>query len=74
MLAMQIPFVGFQHVQSNEHMLAMITFIVLQFFVMFSYLQQILGEAAYTKVSRTLIPVVLGVGVALFFLGQQAGM
>lgn len=74
LLAMQIPFVGFQHVQSNEHMLAMITFTILQIFVLFSYLQQSLGEVAYTKVSRTLIPVVIGVGIALFLLGQQSGM
>lgn len=68
LLAMQIRFVGFQHVQSGEHMAAMGVFFLLQVFYFLVYVKHMLND---TKLFQALlrIGVTSAVGVAAVALG-----
>jgi dolichyl-diphosphooligosaccharide--protein glycosyltransferase len=72
-LAMQIRFVGFQAVQSAEHMLALGTFGLLQLYVGINWIRGHLGAELF----RTFFRLSFGVGLASFFtaltIGQLTG-
>jgi len=73
MLAMQIPFVGFQHVQSSEHMVAMGTFGLLQLWVGSEWIRGIVGDKVYLRFWRIAIPTVIVSTVGVLFIGQLTG-
>lgn len=67
-LAMQIRFVGFQPVQSSEHMAALGVFGLLQIYVFVNWVRTLVTPEAFRAVFRLAVIVsgaVLGVGVAL---------
>ncbi|KAI3724322.1 hypothetical protein L2E82_36094 [Cichorium intybus] len=68
LLAMQIRFVGFQHVQSGEHMAAMGVFFLIQVFYFLVYVKHMLNDK---KLFQALlrIGVTSAVGVAAIALG-----
>eukprot|EP00300_Choanocystis_sp_HF-7_P025024 c26662_g1_i1.p2 GENE.c26662_g1_i1~~c26662_g1_i1.p2 ORF type:complete len:721 (+),score=171.93 c26662_g1_i1:34-2163(+) len=49
LLAMQITFVGFQPVQSSEHMLAALTFVVVQAHMAIEYVRSHLSKASFDR-------------------------
>lgn len=72
-LAMQISFVGFQHVQSSEHMVAMATFFLMQAFVGINWVRAIVGEEQFKIFVRTTVPVLASVAIGLAVIGQATG-
>jgi len=72
-LAMQISFVGFQHVQSSEHMVAMGTFGLLQVYVFSMWIKSMIGSALFNSFLRAAIPTVLVTAFALAAIGQATG-
>ncbi|XP_033100577.1 dolichyl-diphosphooligosaccharide--protein glycosyltransferase subunit STT3B-like [Anneissia japonica] len=49
LLAMQVPFVGFQPVRTSEHMAAAGTFVLLQAYAFFKYIQTTLTKQEFTS-------------------------
>jgi dolichyl-diphosphooligosaccharide--protein glycosyltransferase len=72
-LAMQISFVGFQHVQSSEHMLAMATFGLVQIYVFANWIKTLVGANLFNNFLKLAIPSVIGVGLSLALIGQATG-
>jgi len=72
-LAMQISFVGFQHVQSSEHMVAMGTFGLLQVFVGGNWVKSQVGDKLFKAFLATAVPVVVGSAFAVAAIGQATG-
>jgi len=73
MLAMQISFVGFQHVQSSEHMVAMGTFGLLQVYVGAQWIKAQIGEKLFNTFLRAAVPSVLVTALSLAIIGQATG-
>ena len=73
LLSMQISFVGFQAVQSSEHMLAMATFALLQVWLGISWMRNHVGERLFNRVSRVAIILFAAVGILLAVVGQITG-
>jgi len=71
--AMQIPFVGFQHVQSSEHMVAMATFVLLQFWVGSSWVRSLVGEKVYLRFWQVAIPTIAVGAIGVLLIGQATG-
>ncbi|CAI5517213.1 unnamed protein product [Closterium sp. Naga37s-1] len=71
LLAMQIRFIGFQHVQSSEHMAALGTFCLIQVFYFVDWVKHQLADP---KLFRTFLRVVVfsfgGVGSLAFAVGM----
>lgn len=74
LLAMQIRFVGFQHVQSGEHMAAMGVFFVMQVFYLVDWVKHQLDDPklfqAFLKVT---VMAAIAFGVLALFLGMATG-
>ncbi|KAK9106327.1 hypothetical protein Syun_022338 [Stephania yunnanensis] len=74
LLAMQIQFVGFQHVQSGEHMAAMGVFFLLQVFYFLDWVKYLLGDAklfqSFLKITLTCT---IGLGGLAFGVGMASG-
>ncbi|CAI7854277.1 unnamed protein product [Closterium sp. NIES-53] len=74
LLAMQIRFIGFQHVQSSEHMAALGTFCLIQVFYFVDWVKHQLADP---KLFRTFLRVVVfsfgGVGSLAFAVGMATG-
>lgn len=81
LLAMQIRFVGFQHVQSGEHMAAMGVFFLIQVFYFLLYVKNMLND---TKLFQALLrigvtsavavgAIALGVGTASGYISPWTG-
>ncbi|XP_078440061.1 staurosporin and temperature sensitive 3-like b [Wolffia australiana] len=68
LLAMQIRFVGFQHVQSGEHMAALGVFFLMQMFYFLDWVKYMLNDAKLFQ-SFLKITVTLAVGVGALALG-----
>lgn len=60
--SMQIPFVGFQPVQSSEHMAAFGVFGLCQLFAFYEYLQSKLSPAQFEQIIKSLSFVLLVIG------------
>jgi len=72
-LAMQISFVGFQHVQSSEHMVAMGTFGILQVYVFAQWIKSMVGSVLFNAFLRAAVPIVLLTAFTLAAIGQATG-
>ncbi|XP_068646986.1 dolichyl-diphosphooligosaccharide--protein glycosyltransferase subunit STT3B-like isoform X2 [Aristolochia californica] len=81
LLAMQIRFVGFQHVQSGEHMAAMGVFFLLQVFYFLDWVKHLLSDTklfqAFLRITVTFAVTVgvlaLGVGTASGYISPWTG-
>ncbi|XP_072993670.1 dolichyl-diphosphooligosaccharide--protein glycosyltransferase subunit STT3B [Typha latifolia] len=81
LLAMQIRFVGFQHVQSGEHMAAMGVFFLLQVFYFLDWVKYMLNDAklfqSFLRITLTFSITVgslaLGVGMASGYISPWTG-
>eukprot|EP01126_Amoeba_proteus_P024135 TRINITY_DN2428_c0_g1_i1.p1 TRINITY_DN2428_c0_g1~~TRINITY_DN2428_c0_g1_i1.p1 ORF type:complete len:609 (-),score=92.91 TRINITY_DN2428_c0_g1_i1:41-1867(-) len=73
MLAMQISFVGFQHVQSSEHMVAMGTFVFIQIYAGSEWVHFHVGDEVYKQFWRVAIPSLVGLTVVVATIGQLTG-
>ncbi|XP_047337512.1 dolichyl-diphosphooligosaccharide--protein glycosyltransferase subunit STT3B [Impatiens glandulifera] len=81
LMAMQIRFVGFQHVQSGEHMAAMGVFFLLQVFFFLDWVKNLLDDPklfhVFMKFTVTCVLVVgsiaLGVGTASGYISPWTG-
>ncbi|KAK3032767.1 hypothetical protein RJ639_035712 [Escallonia herrerae] len=81
LLAMQIRFVGFQHVQSGEHMAAMGVFFLMQVFYFLDWVKYLLNDSklfqAFLRITVTCAVVVgavaLGVGTASGYISPWTG-
>ncbi|KAI4319255.1 hypothetical protein MLD38_032878 [Melastoma candidum] len=81
LLAMQIRFVGFQHVQSGEHMAAMGVFFLMQVFYFLDWVKHLLNDPklfqAFLRIGVTSAVVVgtvaLGVGTASGYISPWTG-
>ncbi|EPS67017.1 hypothetical protein M569_07758, partial [Genlisea aurea] len=81
LLAMQIRFVGFQHVQSGEHMAAMGTFFLMQVFYFLDWIKYLLDDPkkfhAFLRIGVTsaviLGSVALGLGTASGYISPWTG-
>ncbi|KAI9087938.1 hypothetical protein K1719_030268 [Acacia pycnantha] len=81
LLAMQIRFVGFQHVQSGEHMAAMGVFFLIQVFYFLDWVRHALADAklfqAFLRITVTTAvsvgAIALGVGTASGYISPWTG-
>ncbi|KAL5721490.1 dolichyl-diphosphooligosaccharide--protein glycotransferase [Ranunculus cassubicifolius] len=81
LLAMQIQFVGFQHVQSGEHMAAMGVFFLMQVFYFVDWVKHMLNDTklfqAFLRITLTstigLGGLALGVGMASGYISPWTG-
>ncbi|CAK7327884.1 unnamed protein product [Dovyalis caffra] len=81
LLAMQIRFVGFQHVQSGEHMAAMGVFFLMQVFYFLGWVNHLLNDKkkfeAFLRISVTCAvgvgAIALGVGTASGYISPWTG-
>ncbi|KAK7860762.1 dolichyl-diphosphooligosaccharide--protein glycosyltransferase subunit stt3b [Quercus suber] len=74
LLAMQIRFVGFQHVQSGEHMAAMGVFFFMQVFYLLDWVKYLLGDAKlFQAFLRITVTAALAVGAIALGLGTASG-
>ncbi|KMZ59595.1 Dolichyl-diphosphooligosaccharide-protein glycosyltransferasesubunit STT3A [Zostera marina] len=81
LLAMQIRFVGFQHVQSGEHMAAMGVFFLIQVFYFLDWVKYLLNDAklfqTFLKTTVTCAGSVgalaLGIGIASGYISPWSG-
>ncbi|KAJ4744698.1 Dolichyl-diphosphooligosaccharide--protein glycosyltransferase subunit STT3B [Rhynchospora pubera] len=74
LLAMQIRFVGFQHVQSGEHMAAMGVFFLLQVFYFLDWVKYILNDIKlFHSFLRITLTCAITVGVLALSIGTASG-
>ncbi|KAG0588383.1 hypothetical protein KC19_2G239500 [Ceratodon purpureus] len=74
LLAMQIRFVGYQHVQSGEHMAAMGVFFLMQVFYLVEYVKKQLGDPKLFKAFlRVTVTLAVGVGALALIVGLATG-
>ncbi|KAJ6842517.1 uncharacterized protein M6B38_301540 [Iris pallida] len=71
LLAMQIRFVGFQHVQSGEHMAAMGVFFLLQVFYFLDWVKYMLSDP---KLFQSFLRITLTCAISLSVLALGVGM
>ncbi|GAM26838.1 hypothetical protein SAMD00019534_100130, partial [Acytostelium subglobosum LB1] len=72
-LSMQINFIGFQPVQSSEHMAALGVFGLLQMFAGLNYIKSMLTPEAYSRLQRLTLLTILSAAVAAFVIGMITG-
>ncbi|KAG9441933.1 hypothetical protein H6P81_017787 [Aristolochia fimbriata] len=74
LLAMQIRFVGFQHVQSGEHMAAMGVFFLLQVFYFLDWVKHLLSDTKlFEAFLRITVTSAVSVGVLALGVGTASG-
>lgn len=74
MLCMQVHFVGFQAVQSGEHMLAALVFLGLQIYsFVFKFVRPSMDDVEFERLLRVGLVTVLGGGAAVFVIGMATG-
>eukprot|EP00761_Pharyngomonas_kirbyi_P010244 gb/GECH01010263.1/.p1 GENE.gb/GECH01010263.1/~~gb/GECH01010263.1/.p1 ORF type:complete len:707 (+),score=129.94 gb/GECH01010263.1/:1-2121(+) len=73
LLAMQVRFVGFQAVQSGEHMAALGVFILLQLHALVSFIQSLLSPRSFRVLIRFVLIAALSVAAAALSLGLASG-
>ncbi|XP_040995649.1 dolichyl-diphosphooligosaccharide--protein glycosyltransferase subunit STT3B [Juglans microcarpa x Juglans regia] len=74
LLAMQIRFVGFQHVQSGEHMAAMGVFFLLQVFFFLDWVKHLLSDTKlFQAFLRITVTTAIGVGAIALGVGTASG-
>ncbi|KAG6483075.1 hypothetical protein ZIOFF_059715 [Zingiber officinale] len=74
LLAMQIRFVGFQHVQSGEHMAAMGVFFLLQVFYFLDWMKYMLNDKQlFESFLRITLTCAISVGVLALGIGTASG-
>lgn len=75
LLAMQIPFVGFQAVHSSEHMASHGVFVVLQVHAFIGFIKQYISKRGFQVLSRLFLIVSISVivlGILFLFLTGQS--
>ncbi|GAM28549.1 hypothetical protein SAMD00019534_117250 [Acytostelium subglobosum LB1] len=72
-LSMQINFIGFQPVQSSEHMAAIGVFGLLQLFSGLNWVKSHLSAEAFVRLQRLTIMTVLSVAASVFVIGTLTG-
>lgn len=72
-LAMQIRFVGFQAIQSSEHLASLGTFGLLQLVAFGYYLNSTTDQKSFRKVVKVILVGGISSVIALLFLGQLGG-
>jgi dolichyl-diphosphooligosaccharide---protein glycosyltransferase len=72
-LSMQIQFVGFQAVQSSEHMAALGVFGLCQILAFVNYLKSVLTADQFNLLLRTVVLSAIGVAVGLAVLASMLG-
>ncbi|KAL0357642.1 UNVERIFIED_CONTAM: Dolichyl-diphosphooligosaccharide--protein glycosyltransferase subunit STT3B [Sesamum calycinum] len=74
LLAMQIRFVGFQHVQSGEHMAAMGVFFLMQVFYFLDWVKYLLNDPKkFHNFLRITVTSAVGLGVIALGVGTASG-
>ncbi|KAI8528587.1 hypothetical protein RHMOL_Rhmol12G0159600 [Rhododendron molle] len=74
LLAMQIRFVGFQHVQSGEHMAAMGVFFLMQVFYFLDWVKHLLNDSKlFQAFLRITVTTAVGVGAVALGVGTASG-
>ncbi|CAL9031806.1 unnamed protein product [Prunus brigantina] len=74
LLAMQIRFVGFQHVQSGEHMAAMGVFFLMQVFYFLDWVRHLLSDTKmFQAFLRITVTCAVGVGAVALGVGTASG-
>ncbi|KAL7192489.1 hypothetical protein ACSBR2_024341 [Camellia fascicularis] len=74
LLAMQIRFVGFQHVQSGEHMAAMGVFFLMQVFYFLDWVKHLLNDPKlFQAFLRITVTFAVGVGAVALGVGTASG-
>eukprot|EP00002_Diphylleia_rotans_P003906 TRINITY_DN1277_c0_g1_i1.p1 TRINITY_DN1277_c0_g1~~TRINITY_DN1277_c0_g1_i1.p1 ORF type:complete len:705 (+),score=110.99 TRINITY_DN1277_c0_g1_i1:47-2161(+) len=73
LLSMQITFVGFQPVQSSEHMAALGMFCLLQVYCFLNWIRSMLPADHLKMLFRLAVLSVIGLGVLVVFLGLTTG-
>ncbi|KAJ6359281.1 hypothetical protein OIU76_000915 [Salix suchowensis] len=74
LLAMQIRFVGFQHVQSGEHMAAMGVFFLMQVFYFLDWVKHLLNDKKlFEAFLRITVTCAVGVGAIALGVGTASG-
>ncbi|CBI35275.3 unnamed protein product, partial [Vitis vinifera] len=74
LLAMQIRFVGFQHVQSGEHMAAMGVFFLMQVFYFLDWVKHLLSDTKlFQAFLRITVTCAVGVGAIALGVGTASG-
>ncbi|XP_062158118.1 dolichyl-diphosphooligosaccharide--protein glycosyltransferase subunit STT3B [Alnus glutinosa] len=74
LLAMQIRFVGFQHVQSGEHMGAMGVFFLMQVFFFLDWVKHLLSDTKlFEAFLRITVTTAVGVGAIALGIGTASG-
>ena len=72
-LSMQIPFVGFQPVQSSEHMLALGVFGLCQIHAFVDFIRSRMSKEHFEVLFRALVTFVIGVSVTIFLILTVTG-
>lgn len=73
-LAMQIRFVGFNAIQTSEHMLAMGTFGLLQLYTFVGFVRTLLDSETFKRVFRAGLVTGIAIATVGFILGQISGV
>ncbi|XP_057545335.1 dolichyl-diphosphooligosaccharide--protein glycosyltransferase subunit STT3B [Amaranthus tricolor] len=74
LLAMQIRFVGFQHVQSGEHMAAMGVFFLIQVFYFLDWVKHLLSDTKlFQMFLRITVTSAISLGVVVLGVGSASG-
>eukprot|EP00899_Mesostigma_viride_P022562 jgi/Mesvir1/3490/Mv11980-RA.1 len=73
LLAMQIRFVGFQHVQSSEHMAALGTFVFLQIYHFVVWVKGQMDPKLFQSFLKATLATAAGAAAALFALATATG-
>jgi dolichyl-diphosphooligosaccharide--protein glycosyltransferase len=72
-LSLQIRFIGFNLVESTEHLLALITLVLLQLWMLHQQLKAFLSAESLARVERLGISVLLGVSTVIVMVVQANG-
>lgn len=72
-LSMQIPFVGFQPVQSSEHMLALGVFGLCQIHAFVDFVRSRMSKEHFEILFKALVTFIVGVSVAIFLILTVTG-
>lgn len=73
LMSMQIPFVGFLPIKSNDHMAAFGIFGLLQLVLIANYFKDTLPKARFQSLMYALGALVFGIGISFLFIATRLG-